>query len=523
MASPTLGLPLDVLCGAIFSRLSTPRDVAQASQVCKQWSTLVPQSTRALALTAPGTFSVSGLCLALRTMPNLEALAFLDLTTCWRTAWKELDMSMLLVALAQHCPRLRSLEASADSTRQEFGIGTVACMPAWPTLELLMRRCPDLQVLATCKAPARHFSTASANNRGVSTGPVYFSALTAEGPTPRLAPSGADLGGDCAQASALALPEELSIAVGHLEALRLLKPAPKSRLRHLHLHLSTSPDPPVLLTPAKREEATSLALDLAAGAPGLVSLALSGLGLSPSLGAMGPRLERKLAALGTLRNLRELHLLYLAPEAHEEGRVHLDDLALLGRLEVLSIRNLRCLANIDAVTALRALRELSIVGSSIGGIPPGISRLSRLQVLVIANCQSPEFKVPDEIGQLVHLRVLKLCGVAGLEDLPESLECLEKLEMLDLASSDGLVELPRGLSGLRALRILNLTDTALPDPGPSAINPNCIVVRDDDMSDMSVDGDMGLDMHYGGYHDFDEDEDLWDDDDIHEWGPNDYM
>jgi hypothetical protein len=66
------------------------------------------------------------------------------------------------------------------------------------------------------------------------------------------------------------------------------------------------------------------------------------------------------------------------------------------------------------------------------------------------------FYVPDVIGQLVSLRMLKLDGCKRLRELPDTLIRLQKLEELSLMECPSLQQLPDAICGLNALMTLRV-------------------------------------------------------------------
>lgn len=107
-------------------------------------------------------------------------------------------------------------------------------------------------------------------------------------------------------------------------------------------------------------------------------------------------------------------------------------------------------------------------------IPAEIGNLRRLEELIIDNGNgcSMNVSLPDSIGKLENLRVLKLYGALDAEEigkparpsrtksLPAAIANLKKLEVLDLGRN-GLSTVPQAIAGLTNLKTLRLDFNAL--------------------------------------------------------------
>ncbi|XP_047964216.1 disease resistance protein RGA2-like [Salvia hispanica] len=83
-----------------------------------------------------------------------------------------------------------------------------------------------------------------------------------------------------------------------------------------------------------------------------------------------------------------------------------------------------------------------------------ICRLYFLQTLILSYCGLKE--IPQDIGNLVHLRRLSLNGNEGLKELPERIFSLVELHTLSLADCD-VQEIHKKVGNLSQLRLLDLS------------------------------------------------------------------
>lgn len=108
-------------------------------------------------------------------------------------------------------------------------------------------------------------------------------------------------------------------------------------------------------------------------------------------------------------------------------------------------------------SAFPNLKKLILFRSGLyGTIPAGISELTGLVQLQISSNRYLTGAIPPSIGQLEHLRVLRL-GMLGLHGvLPEEIGNLTRLEKLSLFSVILTGSIPLTIGALQKLRLLNL-------------------------------------------------------------------
>jgi Leucine-rich repeat (LRR) protein len=79
-------------------------------------------------------------------------------------------------------------------------------------------------------------------------------------------------------------------------------------------------------------------------------------------------------------------------------------------------------------------------------LPPSISGLVKLKKLCMRRTKVE--KLPEDIGQLKSLKMLKLVRCKHLKTLPQSFGCLEELEHLDMFENTSLEMLPESFGQL---------------------------------------------------------------------------
>ena len=104
---------------------------------------------------------------------------------------------------------------------------------------------------------------------------------------------------------------------------------------------------------------------------------------------------------------------------------------------------------------LAELRGLYLFGTSLGGLPPEIGRLSKLEYLIL-NSASLTGHIPPDLGNLTQLRGLRLDGNYLFGEIPAALGNLSNLETLNLRWCELTGPIPPELGNLTSLTELNL-------------------------------------------------------------------
>eukprot|EP00252_Welwitschia_mirabilis_P017779 TRINITY_DN3947_c0_g1_i2.p1 TRINITY_DN3947_c0_g1~~TRINITY_DN3947_c0_g1_i2.p1 ORF type:complete len:782 (-),score=106.67 TRINITY_DN3947_c0_g1_i2:88-2433(-) len=95
--------------------------------------------------------------------------------------------------------------------------------------------------------------------------------------------------------------------------------------------------------------------------------------------------------------------------------------------------------------------------STLEELPLGICNMTSLKNLCITNCHDL-IKLPDELGNLSALQVLKLYACPSIENLPVSISKLTQLESLDISLCESLRQLPDELGLLTNLKELDMRE-----------------------------------------------------------------
>jgi hypothetical protein len=138
----------------------------------------------------------------------------------------------------------------------------------------------------------------------------------------------------------------------------------------------------------------------------------------------------------------------------------------LGGLVELRVLNLRLDARSGSVGGAR--RPWSVIE-----LPPSMGKLTgleklHLEVLSSAHQITPDFLLPEEIGEMEGLRELSLKS-CGAKELPLSIQKLTGLEKQSLQCCRNIEALPQGMESMVGLRLLNLAGCRLGDAGASFI------------------------------------------------------
>ena len=76
-------------------------------------------------------------------------------------------------------------------------------------------------------------------------------------------------------------------------------------------------------------------------------------------------------------------------------------------------------------------------------------------LMTLTNCHKL-FALPEEIGKLVNLEVLRLRSCTDLLKLPDSIRSLHKLSILDISDYLSIMKLPKDIGELCNLNELNM-------------------------------------------------------------------
>ncbi|XP_039169953.1 disease resistance protein RUN1-like [Eucalyptus grandis] len=181
---------------------------------------------------------------------------------------------------------------------------------------------------------------------------------------------------------------------------------------------------------------------------------------------------RELPDLGPMRGLKELlidqtslpylkSLKYLALDG--TGIVTLgESIGSLEKLKTLSLKDCRGLSNLpDDIGKLRSLQFLDLSNTLIRELPPSVKNLKDMKVLRMrdtsirefpedilnlekleeidfTSCRSLAGKIPDDIGRLSSLAILKLSDTRISGQLPPSISRLSRLREIRISRCDNL-------------------------------------------------------------------------------------
>ncbi|KAL6139649.1 hypothetical protein ACLB2K_057951 [Fragaria x ananassa] len=110
----------------------------------------------------------------------------------------------------------------------------------------------------------------------------------------------------------------------------------------------------------------------------------------------------------------------------------------------------------ESIGNLRKLKLLKINnGRDLKKLPEQMGMLKCLRHLIIEDC-SRLSALPESIGNLVNLEVLSLRYCTSLSELPESIRNLQKLNILDMYRCKEIEELPENFGELKSLMKLQM-------------------------------------------------------------------
>ena len=114
----------------------------------------------------------------------------------------------------------------------------------------------------------------------------------------------------------------------------------------------------------------------------------------------------------------------------------------------------------EILQKMENMRELHLNGTAIKELPSSIVRLSRLQVLNLANCQNLE-TLPESLCNLCFLEVLVVSYCPKLHRLPHNLGMLQTLKCLFTRGLNSMCCQLLSLSGLCSLKSLFLAESMI--------------------------------------------------------------
>ena len=112
----------------------------------------------------------------------------------------------------------------------------------------------------------------------------------------------------------------------------------------------------------------------------------------------------------------------------------------------------------EILQTMENMRELHLNGTAIKELPSSVVRLSRLQILNLANCQNLE-TLPESLGNLCFLEVLEVSNCSKLLRLPQNLGMMQSLKRLSACSLNSMCCQSLSLSGLCSLKSLLLAES----------------------------------------------------------------
>ncbi|CAL8170833.1 unnamed protein product [Prunus armeniaca] len=159
--------------------------------------------------------------------------------------------------------------------------------------------------------------------------------------------------------------------------------------------------------------------------------------------------------LGSLPNLKRIRLERISIPSISKNSMQLKSLQKIS-LFMCSIGQAFSNSSIQILEAFPNLVELNIdYCNDLVELPVKICDLIRLKKLSITNCHKLS-RLPEEIGKLEGLEVLRLRACTDLVKLPGSIKDLTKLHLLDIYKCFSIKELPEDIGEMSGLEKINM-------------------------------------------------------------------
>ncbi|XP_024182548.1 probable disease resistance protein At5g66900 [Rosa chinensis] len=160
-------------------------------------------------------------------------------------------------------------------------------------------------------------------------------------------------------------------------------------------------------------------------------------------------------SLGSLSELKRIRLERISVPSITKNSIQLNSLQKIS-LFMCNIRRAFSNGSFKFFKAFPSLKEINIdYCNDMMELPADIRLLIHLKKLSITNCHKLS-ALPEMIGELVNLEVLRLRSCTDLSELPSSVRKLEKLKVLDISNCYSIKELPEHIGEMCCLEKLNM-------------------------------------------------------------------
>ncbi|KAK9948814.1 hypothetical protein M0R45_004376 [Rubus argutus] len=172
--------------------------------------------------------------------------------------------------------------------------------------------------------------------------------------------------------------------------------------------------------------------------------------------------------LDSLPNLKRIRLERVSIPSITKHRVQLNSLKKIS-LFMCSIGQAFSNCSLQISDALPYLEEINIdYCNDLVELPAALCALVNLKKLSVTNSHKLS-ALPEEIGELVNLEVLRLRSCTDLAMLPGSSTNLKKLNFLDIADCFSIKELPEDFGGMSSLKKINMRQCSRLQELPSSV------------------------------------------------------